>query len=200
MKDMKNKLDKRFFDKHKVSELSAANIFFFCINDATPDIFRQFNKIAGEKGIAVPDCSAEREVIMSMTDPETIVNYMRKKGTISNRFELVQKVSECADATMPLVLKRYLTSALDNYIETAAHCFIKNDICYTIELRKKYNEIRNPYARAVACLVFAVNGMDDEVDFLFGEYERMTKAYTGESYADFPLLGLQLLFERRNKK
>ena len=108
---MKNKLDKKFFDRHKISEPSAAKIFYFSINDTIPDLFQQFDRIA-----------------------------------------------------------------------------------------KKYNEIRNPYAKAVSCLVFGAVGMEEEVDFLLDEYTRKSKAYPGECYSDFPLLGLQLLFEKYNKK
>ena len=60
---MKNKLDKRFFETHKVPELSAANIFYFSANDALPDLFQQFDIMAKEKGIMVPDNSNERKII-----------------------------------------------------------------------------------------------------------------------------------------
>ena len=43
---MKNKLDKKFFDTHRVPELSAANIFYFSVNAALPDLFQQFDKLA----------------------------------------------------------------------------------------------------------------------------------------------------------
>lgn len=190
---MKNKLDKRFFETHKVPELSAANIFYFSANDALPDLFQQFDIMAKEKGIMVPDNSNERKIIASMTDPESIVNYMRKLNTIENRHEMVEKVSEYAVATMPLILKRYLTSALDGFIETAGRCFIKNDLQYTLDLRAQYYDIRNPYARAVACLVFGMKGMNNECDFLYEEYERMRSAYPKESYSDFPLLALHVI-------
>lgn len=190
---MKNKLDKRFFETHKVPELSAANIFYFSANDALPDLFQQFDIMAKEKGIMVPDNSNERKIIASMTDPESIVNYMRKLNTIENRHEMVEKVSEYAVATMPLILKRYLTSALDGFIETAGRCFVKNDLQYTLDLRAQYYEIRNPYAKAVACLVFGMKGMNDECDFLYEEYERMRSAYPKESYSDFPLLALHVI-------
>lgn len=190
---MKNKLDKRFFETHKVPELSAANIFYFSANDALPDLFQQFDIMAKEKGIMVPDNSNERKIIASMTDPESIVNYMRKLNTIENRHEMVEKVSEYAVATMPLILKRYLTSALDGFIETAGRCFIKNDLQYTLDLRAQYYDIRNPYAKAVACLVFGMKGMNDECDFLYEEYERMRSAYPKESYSDFPLLALHVI-------
>lgn len=190
---MKNKLDKRFFETHKVPELSAANIFYFSANDALPDLFQQFDIMAKEKGIMVPDNSNERKIIASMTDPESIVNYMRKLNTIENRHEMVEKVSEYAVATMPLILKRYLTSALDGFIETAGRCFIKNDLQYTLDLRAQYYDIRNPYAKAVACLVFGMKGMNNECDFLYEEYERMRSAYPKESYSDFPLLALHVI-------
>ena len=193
---MKNKLDKKFFDTHRVPELSAANIFYFSVNAALPDLFQQFDKLAKEKGITVPDNSDERNMIASMTDPEGIVNYMRKINAIENRHEMIEKVSEYAETTMPLILKRYLTSALDGFIETAGRCFVKNDLRYVLELRKRYKEIRNPYAQAVACLVFGMKGMDAECDFLYEEYKKMRNAYPEESYSDFPLLALHILFEK----
>lgn len=193
---MKYKLDKKFFYTHKVPQLSTANIFLFSENEAVPDLLRQFEKIATEKGIAMPDRSDERTFIMSMTNPETIVDYMRKFKSIENRDEMIQKVSEYAESTMPLVLKRYLTSALDNFIETSGHCFVKNDIKYAINLRQQYDEIRNPYAKAVACLVFGIKGMYTECDFLFEEYEKMRKLYPKEGFSDYPLLALHILFEK----
>ena len=132
-------------------------------------------------------------MIASMNDPESIVNDMRKLNAIECRYEMIEKVSEYADATIPLILKRYLTSALDGFIEIAGHCFIKNDLRYTLELRKRYKEIRNPYAKAVACLVFGMQGMDTECDFLYEEYEKMRRAYPNEGYADFPLLALHII-------
>ena len=131
-------MDKKFFDTHKVPELSAANIFYFSLNAALPDLFQQFDKLAKEKGITVPDNSDERNMIASMNDPEIIVNYMRKLKAIENCHEMIQKVSEYAETTMPLILKRYLTSALDRFIETAGRCFVKNDLRYVLELRKRY--------------------------------------------------------------
>ena len=190
---MRYKLDKKFFETHKVPELSAANIFYFSVNAALPDLFQQFDKLAKVKGITVPDNSDERNMIASMNDPEIIVNYMRKLKAIENRHEMIEKVSEYAETTMPLILKRYLTSALDRFIETAGHCFIKNDLRYTLELRKRYKEIRNPYAKAVACLVFGMQGMDTECDFLYEEYEKMRSLYPNESYSDFPLLALHII-------
>lgn len=190
---MRYKLDKKFFDTHKVSELFAANIFFFTVNDALPDMFQQFDKLAEEKCITVPHNSDERNMIASMNDPESIVNYMRKLNSIGNRHEMIKKVSEYAETTMPLILKRYLTSALDVFIETAGHCFVKNALQYTVDLRAHYYEIRNPYAKAVACLVFGMKGMDAECDFLYEEYEKMRSAYLKENYSDFPLLALHII-------
>ena len=174
---MRYKLDKKFFETHKVPELSAANIFYFSVNAALPDLFQQFDKLAKVKGLTVPDNSDERNMIASMNDPEIIVNYMRKLKAIENRHEMIEKVSEYAETTMPLILKRYLTSALDSFIETAGRCFVKNDLRYVLELRKRYQEIRNPYAQAVACLVFGMKEMDQEGEFLLDEYEKMRNAY-----------------------
>ena len=113
--------------------------------------------------------------------------------------KVIHLMYEHRDDVLMLLTKSQGSSyegVLDSFIETAGRCFVKNDLRYVLELRKRYKEIRNPYAQAVACLVFGMKGMDAECDFLYEEYKKMRNAYPGESYSDFPLLALHILFEK----
>lgn len=189
------KFDKKFFATHEISKYSAANIYFYCIDYSLDEIFDSFEQTAKEKGFNIPDRSEELSEIQSLTDPLAIVNYMRTLTAMPNRNALVEKVKEYSDSTMPLIINRYMTSGLDHFIEIAGHCFIKNDAQYLSELKKRYPEIRNPYAKAVACLVFSMRGIECDGEFLYGEYLKFQRMYPDESYEDFPLLGLHILYE-----
>ena len=189
------KFEKKFFATHKVPQMSAANLYFFSIDESIPELFEQFDLIAKEKGFNFRNYSEEADEIRSLTDPQTIVNYMRKANAMVNRVELVKKITEYAETTMPLIVKRYLTSGLDEVIEISGHCFIKNDLKYLSELKSRYFEIRNPYAKAVACLDFAICGLETDGDFLFQEYVKFQRMYPNENFHEFPLLGLHILYE-----
>jgi len=59
-------------------------------------------------------------------------------------------------------------------------------------LREMYNEIRYPFAQASACLVFGMQGMEEEMPFLLSEYERFQRNFPDESFDQHPLLALYI--------
>ncbi len=190
------KMNKDFFNKNKVPAYSAANLFCFSTDMLDSDAFEQFESEAIEKGVPLIDRSEELQCISELSSSEEIVNYMRKLKSIANAPQIISKALVYEDETMPLILKRYLTNAVDIFIETAGKCFVKADINYVHRLRKQYNNIRNPYAKAVACLVFGIKEMYEESDFLFQEYVKMRTEYPNESFSDFPLLALHILHDK----
>lgn len=187
------KSNKDFFNKNKVPVHSAANLFCFSIDMLESDVFAQFEKKVIENGLSVSDRSEELQHVAGISSPEEIVDYMRKIKSIANTSQIINKALDYEEETMPLILKRYLTSAVDIFIETAGKCFVKANIKYACDLRKQYTDIRNPYAKAVACLVFGMKEIYEESDFLYNEYIKMKTEYPNESFSDFPLLALHIL-------
>ncbi len=94
---------------------------------------------------------------------------------------------------MPLVLRRYRTCALDQFIDAATIVFSVGEKKYAQMLREIYRDIRYPYARACACLVFGMQGMEEEIPFLLSEYRHFQQAYPKETFDQHPLLALYLL-------
>ena len=64
------------------------------------------------------------------------------------------------------------------------------------QLKAIYPDIRNPYAQSKACLLFGMRKQTDTLPLLLREYERMKKSYPDESFAEGPLLGIYLLFDK----
>jgi len=88
---------------------------------------------------------------------------------------------------MPLILRRYRTCALDAFIDAAAKVFVMGEKEYAHMLREMYRDIRCPFAQACACLVFGMQGMEEEIPFLVSEYERFQREYPDESFDQHPL-------------
>ncbi len=189
-------LPNSFFKENPLKEISAASIAYSAITVLTgEDLTQQLIDV-------VADCidtsrkerlQQEWQRIEHTDDPTELVELMRKKHDLLNRHMLCNKVIAHQEQTMPLVLKRYRTCALDQFVEAATTTIALCEKKYAQMLREMYRDIRYPYARACACLVFGIQGMEEEIPFLLSEYRHFRQAYPEETFDQHPLLALYLL-------
>ncbi len=190
------RLSNSFFRGNPLKKLSAATLMHFSITTRMSDKLEQLINDG-----AVPELEAsrkekiqqERQRIEQTDDPAALVEIMRKGHDILNQRLLCDKINANHEQTMPLVLRRYRTCALDQFIDSAAVTLALGEKKYTKMLREMYGDIRCPYARACACLVFGIQGMEEEIPFLLGEYQHFQQAYPKETFDQHPLLALYLL-------
>jgi len=135
----------------------------------------------------------DRQRIEQTDDPAELVEIMRSGHDIMNRGLLCSKILALHEHTMPLILRRYRTCALDEFIDATAEVFVMGEKEYAQRLREMYKDIRCPFAKASACLVFGMQGMEEEIPFLVSEYERFQQEHPDESFDQYPLLGLYIL-------
>lgn len=190
-------MPKHFWRDNESDDESAAAIvnFSFIVNEE-PELR---NKLLGVINETNAPRAAELEenlcLLQNADTPDEIVSYMRKNYEMLLSIELIDKVLPIQEAVMPLVLRRFMTSGLDCFIEASFILFCKCDIKYAQELYERYSEIRSPYARANACLIFAERNMTDSARLLLSEYKRFRDTYTADAdLSEFPLLGLHLLY------
>ena len=192
-------LPKRFFKENPLEKLSAAAIFDFTLTldesggalDAMQD---GLDPLLGEK--RKEEIRREQDQADAAGGPEEIVNAMRK---ISNPFAvriLCGKALADQANVMPLLLRRYRTSSLDHFLETAARCFCRGEARWAEELLAAYPRIRDPYAQSLACLVFGERRMTEAAPLLLAEYRRLTADFPERSLGQGPLLGLYILHGR----
>ena len=80
---------------------------------------------------------------------------------------------------------------------TSGHrCPNLHDTSCMEQMKAIYPNIRNPYAQSKACLLFGMRKQTDTLPLLLREYERMKKSYPHDSFAEGPLLGIYLLFDK----
>jgi len=192
----RTRLPNSFFKENPLKEISAATIGYATIvSKAIGELDQMIGDIAAQ-GI---DASRkerirqERQRIEQTDDPAELVEIMRKGHDILNQRFLCEKVMALHEQAIPLVLKRYRTCALDQFIDAATAVFASGEKKYAQMLREMYKDIRYPYARACACLAFGMQGMEEEIPFLLGEYRYFQQAYPEESFDQHPLLALYLL-------
>ncbi len=199
MKQNQISLLKNFFRNHPLMEVSAATLTHFKITQQDNDQFDELFAEAAERlmdSVRREKDAEERRRILETVEPAALVELARKGCEMSNQRILCKKLLSCAEQSMPLLLKRYRTCALDHFLEIAATVLATGDIQYAQELRKMYSQIRTPYGRACACLVFGVQDMQEELSFLYEEYENFRRNYPGENFEQHPLLAMNLLCNR----
>lgn len=192
--EKRNRLPNSFFRANPLLHMSAAKIIHFTITELTGSLKCELDNMVEKE---IDDAhritvQQERKQLEATDDPAALVEYARKKHDILNRRLLCEKLLQQHEQTMPLLLKRYRTCALDGFIETATEVLACGEKKYAQQLRDMYADIRAPYARACACLVFGMQAMD-EIPFLLHEYERFQREYPEESFEQHPLLALYLL-------
>lgn len=190
------RLPNSFFRANPLMELSTAVIAHYTITARLNEKVEQLISNLAEQGIDEvrrEKIQQERQYIEQTDDPAVLVEIMRKGHDIVNRKLLCTKVLSLHEQTMPLLLKRYRTCVLDHFIDAATDVLATGEKKYAQMLREMYADIRCPFAQACACLVFGMQGMEQEIPFLLSEYTRFQHEYPDKTYHQHPLLALYIL-------
>lgn len=190
-------LPKSFFKKNPLDEISAAIVADFSLTTLFNDKLQaEMEKIldgdiSDERRIEI---AKDKEEVERLDSGEAVVTYMRKDhDNIVDPMFCKKALTLEAEAT-PLIVKRYKTTGQDRFVDLAFRVLGKADKKYTEQLFEEYAEIRNPYAQAMACLLFGEHEMEDAVPLLMKEYKRFKRDYPEESFNQAPLLALHILY------
>ena len=191
------KLPKSFFKKNPLEKMSTAIIADFSLTiQFNDELHTEMEKILGEhisdeRHIKV---AKDEEEVEKLDSGEAVVTYMRKDhDNVADPMFCKKALTMEAEAA-PLIVKRYKTTGQDRFVELAFRILAKADKKYAEQLFEEYAEIRDPYAQAMACLLFGEHEMEDAVPLLLKEYERFKKEYPDESLNQAPLLALHILY------
>lgn len=189
------KLPKDFFENNLIRPYSTPQFFLVTqIIEEHEELNSKLNKMIAQfnEELTAKD-EAQLRLIEETNDPTALVDLMRKYLRLPNMSTYIGKVMTYQSECLPLLLKRYLTSGQDVFIEASARVLTVADESYVRQLQEMYGRIRNPYAKAFACFVFGQRGMKDLLAFLVGEYENFKRNFIGESFEQFPLAAIYLL-------
>lgn len=194
-----NRLPQNFFRENPLKDLSTARMTDISVftqnmeeaNQLVEELVQELINEDRKEAIRL-----ERERIEQTEDPAALVEFMRKGYDPVNQRVLCGKVLAHQEQTMPLVLRRFRTCAVEQFIDAATVVLSLCDKQYAVRLREMYGEIRCPSARARACQVFGAHKMEEEIPFLLREYDRFRRDYPEKDYCQHPLLALYILHNR----
>jgi len=190
-------LHESFFKKNPLDKLSAAVIADFSLSTQFNDqLNAEMERILSDH---LPDgrkerIAADKAAVEQLKSGEDVVAYMRKEHDNVADPAFCKKAMTLEAEAAPLIVKRYKTSGLDRFIELAFRILASADRKYAEQLFREYREIRNPYAQAMACLLFGEKEMEEAVPLLLEEHKRFKREFPEESFHQQPLLALYILF------
>ena len=138
----------------------------------------------------------EKERINGFSSAEEIVAFMRSRFDGVNQTQLCWKALTMQETVIPLMLQRYRTTLQDVFVDTSVQILAHAEKCYVERLMEMYDQIRNPYAKSMACLVIGMRKTEGATPMLLKEYERMKREYPEESLCQGPLLGLYAMYDK----
>ena len=187
-----------FFKENPLEKYSAAAFADFHLTlDDVEDLNAEMERIVLQ---LKPDAARRdrleetKAAIEALDSGEAVVKFVRQENDGLADPLFCKKALTMQDEAAPLILKRYMTSGRDRFIEMVFRVLAKSDIQYTEQLFADYKGIRSPYAQAVACLLFAEHRLDEAPPLLMAEFKRFRRDYPDESFDQFPLLGLNIMY------
>lgn len=185
---------KRFFRDNPPLEMSAARVGYEL--HKYPDLYEFMQQEFKESDPEKDALRAELALLSPEENPNELVRWMRRDLPGIVKQEIIQLVVDHEETMMPIVLKRLLTSSVDNFIENATSCLIKAKTNHSQWVLDHYDQIRDPYAQSSICLMLGFRADVDIVPWMMEQYEKMDRLDPDETFEQGPLLALWELRER----
>ena len=196
----KSILPKSFFREHPLENISFARFSFFKMAELKQGAVSEIYSKASLSDLLPKEratqIAAENERISHLQTADEVIQALRKEKESFCLDAIIQRALEMEDTVLPLLLQRYQTNRVDFFIEGAAQILARADARYAEVLFANYESIRYDYARAQACIVFAVKDMKQAIPLLLSEVNRLKTVEDREYHADLsqaPLLALYVL-------
>lgn len=192
-------LPKNFFRDNPFQSFSAAQIAHFKMSVSFEAEIDKIMEETVSRGIAAErraSIAEEKDKIEGFSTAEEVVAFMRTSFDGVNQTQLCRKALTMQETVIPLMLQRYRTTLQDVFADTSVMILARAEKCHVERLMEMYDQIRNPYAKSMACLVIGMRKTEGAAPLLLKEYERMKWEYPEESLCQGPLLGLYAMYDK----
>lgn len=191
-------LNKKFFRDNPVQELSTQQFVYsiVCtegIEDITSEFVMEHAKLNDERLARIAD---EKAMIQEQSDPDTILQLLRKNIDVICRPVLVKRALKYENDIVPLVIEKLIRSDHDTFIENAVRILAKSKQNYSKQLHLRYSQFRSPYVKSLVCLLLGSRACEDVIPWMMDRFFEFQKMHPDDTFDQGPLLALYELRER----
>jgi hypothetical protein len=186
-------LDKKFFKKNTVHEISAQRLFYS--NLLMPEI----EALASEISNQMKDRGSKEAVVIENTeDVKELIAFMEKGLDSLNYEKLVKKLLRHKETSVPIIIEKLKQPKRHDFLEISIRVIHGSGVNYSEAILEIIREReRRAYPVSQLCMLLGFYQNDKSEKLLWDYYHYFKEHYNDETYSDGPLIALWEIQDRR---
>ena len=195
MPDNLKLLTKDYFNRHPVKEYSAARLEYSMllmpeVMDVVDEKLPEMREMAAKRGIDIPDTTEQRKRVEEEEDTGKLLRMLRQTQPPVVRKAVREKLLKREMEVLPEIHLMILKAFNDNTIENCVRFMTKCETDCTEWIMRHYDDVRDPYARSMLCLVLGFRASTDVIPFLVQQVDAFERQFPDKSFEQGPLMAL----------
>ena len=195
MPDNLKLLTKDYFNRHPVKEYSAARLEYSMllmpeVMDVVDEKLPEMREMAAKRGIDIPDTTEQMKRVEEEEDTGKLLRMLRQTQPPVVRKAVREKLLKREMEALPEIQRMILKAFNDNTIENCVRFMTKCETDCTEWIMRHYDDVREPYARSMLCLVLGFRASTDVIPFLVQQVDAFERQFPDKSFEQGPLMAL----------
>ena len=195
MPDNLKLLTKDYFNRHPVKEYSAARLEYSMllmpeVMDVVDAKLPEMREMAAKRGIDIPDTTEQMKRVEEEEDTGKLLRMLRQTQPPVVRKAVREKLLKREMEVLPEIQRMILKAFNDNTIENCVRFMTKCETDCTEWIMRHYDDVREPYARSMLCLVLGFRASTDVIPFLVQQVDAFERQFPDKSFEQGPLMAL----------
>ena len=195
MPDNLKLLTKDYFNRHPVKEYSAARLEYSMllmpeVMDVVDEKLPEMREMAAKRGIDIPDTTEQMKRVEEEEDTGKLLRMLRQTHPPVVRKVVREKLLKREREVLPEIQRMILKAFNDNTIENCVRFMTKCETDCTEWIMRHYDDVREPYARSMLCLVLGFRASTDVIPFLVQQVDAFERQFPDKSFEQGPLMAL----------
>ena len=195
MPDNLKLLTKDYFNRHPVKEYSAARLEYSMllmpeVMDVVDEKLPEMREMAAKRGIDIPDTTEQMKRVEEEEDTGKLLRMLRQTQPPVVRNAVREKLLKREMEVLPEIQRMILKAFNDNTIENCVRFMTKCETDCTEWIMRHYDDVREPYARSMLCLVLGFRASTDVIPFLVQQVDAFERQFPDKSFEQGPLMAL----------
>ena len=195
MPDNLKLLTKDYFNRHPVKEYSAARLEYSMllmpeVMDVVDEKLPEMREMAAKRGIDIPYTTEQMKRVEEEEDTGKLLRMLRQTQPPVVRKAVREKLLKREMEVLPEIQRMILKAFNDNTIENCVRFMTKCETDCTEWIMRHYDDVREPYARSMLCLVLGFRASTDVIPFLVQQVDAFERQFPDKSFEQGPLMAL----------
>ena len=160
------------------------------VMDVVDEKLPQMREMAAKRGIDIPDTAEQMAKVEQEEDAGKLLRMLRQTHPPVVRKAVREKLLKREAEVLPEIQRMILKAFNDNTIENCVRFMTKCEANCSEWILQHYDDVREPYARSMLCLVLGFRADTDAIPFLLQQVDLFEKQFPDKSYEQGPLMAL----------